>query len=252
MNQIANPKNTTALTQPVDNPFEAYGEAVSQRSIVGKLLKFSKGDYLVGENNDEMEEGTELIANMDELMVGWIRWQDNKPSEQIMGRVAKSFQPPKRHELGDNDKEAWEVDDQGEPRDPWQLSNYLLMKEPGGEELYTFTTASRGGLNAIGELCKAYGKAMRQRPDEFPIVILKVGSYQHSNKAYGRIKYPIFEISGWAAKAEFEQALAAENTTANEEEEGARKAVNETDPPKPASKPRSVAAKKPAAAETRF
>ncbi len=41
---------------------------------------------------------------------------------------------------------------------------------------------------------------MRQHPDEWPIVELGVGSYAHSNKAYGRIKFPTFEIVGWAPK----------------------------------------------------
>jgi hypothetical protein len=78
------------------------------------------------------------------------------------------------------------VDEQGRERDPWQFSNYLILKTPGekgDDALFTFTTSSRGGLNAIGELCKAYGKAMRQRPDELPVIALGVGSYQHSNKA---------------------------------------------------------------------
>jgi hypothetical protein len=98
------------------------------------------------------------------------------------------------------------------------------MKSPDGKDedsLFTFTTSSRGGLNAIGELCKAYGKAMRQRPDEFPIVALKVGSYQHSNKAYGRIKFPILEVVGWAAKSDFAQALGAAGEQAEEQTESA-------------------------------
>ena len=39
------------------NPFEDYGEQASGRSnIVGKLLKFSKGDWLAGQNNDEIAD----------------------------------------------------------------------------------------------------------------------------------------------------------------------------------------------------
>lgn len=214
MNELATQQAGTALANPGGNYFQSYGDQVSQKSIVGKLLKFSKGDYLVGENNEEVEEGTQYIANMDELMVGWIRWEDNKPTDQIMGKVSEGYQPAKRNTLGDDDKTKWEVDEQGRERDPWQFSNYLILKTPGeaGEDsLFTFTTSSRGGLNAIGELCKAYGKAMRQRPEEFPIISLGVGSYQHSNKAFGRIKFPIFEVKDWAAKSEFAEALAGDD-----------------------------------------
>jgi hypothetical protein len=209
MNELAT-QQSREVGQVNGNFFQSYGDQVSQKSIVGKLLKFSKGDFLVGEDNDEVAEGTQYVANMDELMVGWIKWSDSKPEEQIMGRVSEGYQAPKRSSLGDDDKSRWEVDEQGRERDPWQFSNYLILKTPGENDednLFTFTTSSRGGLNAIGELCKAYGKAMRQRPDEFPIIALKVGSYQHSNKAYGRIKFPIFEVVGWAGKAEFAEAL---------------------------------------------
>lgn len=215
MNQIAE-RSSTAVGAVGANPFQSYGDQVSQRSIVGKLLKFSKGDYLLGEDDEEVEEGTKLVANMDELMVGWIRWEESKPTDQIMGRVAEGYQAPRRNELGDDDKSRWEVDDQGRERDPWQFSNYLILKAEEGDELFTFATSSRGGLNAIGELCKTYGKAMRQRPEEYPVVSLKVGSYQHSNKAYGRIKFPIFEVVGWAAKADFAQALNNESADADE------------------------------------
>lgn len=219
MNDLATQQAGTAIVNPGGNFFQSYGDQVSQRSIVGKLLKFSKGDFLMGEDNEEIEEGTQLVANMDELMVGWIRWADSKPTDQIMGRVSDGYQPQRRNELGDNDKTQWEIDEQGRERDPWQFSNYLIMKKPGesgDDALFTFTTSSRGGLNAIGELCKTYGKEMRQRPDEFPIVALEVGSYQHSNKAYGRIKYPIFKVVGWTAKGEFAEALASEDDAAPE------------------------------------
>lgn len=224
MNDLATQQAGTSIVNPGGNFFQSYGDQVSQKSIVGKLLKFSKGDYLVGEDNEEIEEGTQFVANMDELMVGWIRWADSKPTDQIMGRVSEGYQPPKRNTLGDDDKSHWEEDEQGRERDPWQFSNYLIMKSPDGKDedsLFTFTTSSRGGLNAIGELCKAYGKAMRQRPDEFPIVALKVGSYQHSNKAYGRIKFPIFEVVGWAAKSDFAEALSDSSTATDEPAESA-------------------------------
>ena len=204
-------RNSTEVGAVQRNVFTQYGEQASQRNIVGRLLKFSKGDYLVGEHNAEMPRGTELVANMDELMIGWIKWEDNKPVEQIMGRLTDEYQPPKRKELGDHDETQWELDDKNEPRDPWQFSNYLIMKTPGEDDpeeaLFTFTASSKGGIGAIGELCKAYGKAMRLRPDQFPVVKLSVGSYAHSNKQFGRIKFPIFEIVGWMPKAEFNEVL---------------------------------------------
>lgn len=206
MNDVALNGNGGAVSANTTNYFESYGDQVSQKSIVGTLLKFSKGDWLAGESNEEVKPGTQLIANMDELLVGWVRWEGGKPSDQIMGQVAKGYQAPKRNTLGDDDEADWERDDNGKPRDPWQFTNYLILKEPGTEGddgMFTFATSSRGGLNAIGELCKLFGRTVKMKPGKYPIVALKVDSYMHPNKAYGRIKVPVLDVIGWAPQSEF-------------------------------------------------
>jgi len=164
------------------NPFEAYGNATVNNHIVGQLLKFSKGDYLAGQEGTEIPPGTKLAAIMDQLMVGWIKWRDATPVEHVMGLVSNGYVPPKRAELDDNDEDSWDTNDDGYPRDPWQFSNYLVVVEPKEKTPYTFTTSSKGGLGASGELCKFYGKAMRERPEEYPIIELGVGSYVARDK----------------------------------------------------------------------
>lgn len=251
MNEIAN-RSSTELSSTSKNAFEQYSEAVNQNRIVGDLLKFSKGEWSAGQYGEEIEEGAELVANMDELMVGWIKWEDNKPTDMIMGRVAEGYVPPKRDSLGDQDKDRWETDDHGDPRDPWQLTNYLILKEPDTDKLYTFATSSKGGMGAIGKLCGSFGKHMRQKPDELPIIALNVGSYKHSNKAYGKIYFPELDIVSWRDKAEFAAALASE-AAAND-------ASSQGEEDEPAAKPAAAAptakasgrGKSAPAAETRF
>jgi hypothetical protein len=193
-------KPANAVSTTGSNPWLDYGEAVGASNIVGDLLKFSKGDFLAGQDSREIAMGTRLIANMDTLEVGWIKWEDNRPAERRMGLFAEGFRAVKRSELGDDDRELWETYDDGSAKDPWQFSNQLIFASPDDGEVFTFATSSRGGLGAIGELCKAYGQGMRQHPDEWPIVKLDVGSYAHRNKNFGRIKFPIFEVVGWAPK----------------------------------------------------
>lgn len=182
--------------------YEAFGNSVTNRNIVGTLLKFNKGDWLIGEDAEELPRGTILIANMPSLQRGWIRWQDNKPDQHIMGPIdgpEGSFTPPRRSELGDLDKDQWEEDQNGNPRDPWQESFYLQFFKEGTdpedeENIYTFAASSAGTRGAIGELAKAYGKNRRMHPTLLPKVALEVDSYQHRNKEYGRIKVPVFKI----------------------------------------------------------
>jgi hypothetical protein len=231
MNQIAERHSTDVALQN-KNAFEAYADAATQNRIVGDLLKFSKGEYLSGQDGKEVEEGTELVANMDEFMIGWVRWEGGKPTDMRMGRIDEGFVPPARRELGDTDENEWEIDETSkEPRDPWQMTNYLIMKDPSGEQLFTFATSSKGGIGAVAKMAGAYGKAMRQRPDEFPIVALNVDSYRHPNKAYGKIFTPKLDIVGWVKKSVFDGVLEA----AAEEAEAERKAAAELDEKKEGS-----------------
>lgn len=199
------------------NVFEMYAEAANGNRIIGDFLKFSKGDWLFGRNADEMDRGTRLVANVAELKVGWQRWEGGKPTDTVMGRVMDAFVPPVRASLGDMDKDHWEVDQStGQPRDPWQLTNTLILKAEKGDDLYTFSTSSKGGIGAIAKVAGEFGKHMRSRPSELPIVALEVDSYAHPNKALGRIKTPVFKLVGWADKSAFDDALAADAAAAEE------------------------------------
>jgi len=213
----SNNKTTALTTVGDDDAFAAYANAVAPRNIIGTLLKFSKGDYLAGEEGAPVQAGTLFTANVGELLVGWVRWSASKPTDHLMLRVADNKPLPKRADLGDLDQTAWELDGAGTPRDPWQFTNYLpLLNETG--ELFTFVTSSRGGIGAIGELCHRYSRHHRRHPDVLPIVALEVDSYQHKVKDYGRIKFPKFTPMGWAPKSKFEEALIAAGFTVSESE----------------------------------
>jgi hypothetical protein len=210
-------ENTALAVIGDDDPFADYANAVAPRNIVGTLLKFSKGDYLAGEEGAPVPTGTIVTANVAELLVGWVRWFDNKPTHHIMLRVAEGKPLPKRAELGDSEQDKWEKDNHGEPRDPWQFTNYLPLLGENGE-LFTFVTASRGGIGAIGELCRRYSQHRKRHPDVLPMIALNIDSYQHKVKEYGRIKIPRFTPMGWESKSKFDSALAAAGFAVSEDE----------------------------------
>ena len=115
-----------------------------------------------------------------------------------MGAIGEGFAPPKRNELGDTDQSLWERYDDDRPRDPWQFSNYVVLVNVDTSDLFTFTTSSRGGLNAIGELSKVYGKRIRQTPDELPLVELGCGSCRGQQPKLRRDPLPRLQGRGLA------------------------------------------------------
>ena len=206
---LAETQNTAVALPGTVDVFEAYANAVAPQNILGSLMKFSKGDYIAGETGEPIKIGTTVTANLDEMLVGWIKWKEGKPTEQRMVRISDGAKPARRDELGDEDPTNWEIDaNNGQPKDPWQFTNYLPLMTADGT-LLTFTTSSRGGLGAVGDLARRYGRHRHKHADVHPIVALDVNSYQHNNKAYGRIKVPQLTPMGWEPKSKFNEALAA-------------------------------------------
>jgi hypothetical protein len=232
---------TNEVATATANFYEKYGEAATARNITGLLLRFNKfGEYRAGQDDQEIPRGTVLVAYMSTLAVGYVRWEDARPAEiiMIMGPVGEGFVPPRREELGYTDQSKWETFDDGRAKDPWALSNSLVLLDLETNEFYTFNSSSKGGLSAIGELSKVYGKHIRQKPDEMPIIELDVGSYQHSNRAFGEIRFPVFKVTSWISASKLPPI---DGTTSNEPETAAPAAIA---PPPPAPpKQKTTAAK---------
>jgi hypothetical protein len=158
---------------------------------IGKLLKFAKGHYETGD--DEIKLGTELIAHVDQIAHGWVKFVDGKLVDQHIVKIADRRPLPERDGLGDLDQSKWEPDAKGERRDCWVLQWYLPLSDMANCDLLTFITASHGGVSAIGKLCSIYGRRGGTGP--LPVIELGVRSYKH--KTYGRIETPEFSVVGW-------------------------------------------------------
>jgi hypothetical protein len=200
MNKLIKRDSTAIVSNVVRDPFEIYADSIRPGYIVGKLLKFSKGDYLLGEGAELVAQGTVVVAAMNQLLTGWIRWESAMPTEHRMVLVASGQIPSRRDDLGYLDQSKWETDNDGKPRDPWQYSAYLPVLSEAGD-LWTFSTSSTGGHGAIGIL---------------PRISLKGDSYLHRDRSRGRIKTPLFELAGWEAKDRIVKALAEAGLTMDE------------------------------------
>lgn len=184
------------------NPFEEYGDEGFQSSIVGTRLKFNKGEWLAGKEEEAVALGTRLVAAMQWLQVGWVKWWEGQPVKTILGLKGekmpdgtwKKFIPPDRSTLGDLDKEDWE-ELNGQKRDPWQRCDYLLLADPNTGDIYTFMPSSKGGRDAVIDLSKIYGTNIRIEPNAIPVVALKSESYKH--KEFGKVYKPVLELVEW-------------------------------------------------------
>lgn len=195
--------NTLQTTSTARNPFLAYAEAMTPRRLDGTLLRFIKGDFALKEGK-ALPIGTKLVAIMNTLTIGWVKWMGGKPVDYRMGLVIDGFTPPRRADLDDYEGDNWEKDGDGDPRDPWQFVNTVVFTEPATRAMYTFSAPSRGAIGAIGELCKAHAKAPAA---SYPLISLESGSYQHPDRTIGRVKFPIFRVLEFVAAAPYDDTL---------------------------------------------
>ena len=123
--QALQKQKVTTPTVQYDNPWlEAAAEAGSE---FGKILKFAKGEWQIGE--DAVPGGTEYIAYIDEAARGQMKFEDHTVTDRRIVKM-RDGKPPARESLGDNDPSQWEVDETtGKPRDPWVMQ-WLLPMSP--------------------------------------------------------------------------------------------------------------------------
>lgn len=195
---VAKTENRAVAQQGARNAYQEFADEVKQSGIEGSLLRFTKqGDWIAGQEEEELELGTELIMGLNTLKRGWQKWQDNKPVDARMGLVSEGYRPVNRDELGDMDEDEWEDDDtnKGQKRDPWQKTMVCLLKDPKSGDVYTYATSSKSGITALGEAAAVYGNRLQdgEDPEAMPIVQLQNSFYKH--KTYGKIMIPVFEFT---------------------------------------------------------
>jgi hypothetical protein len=190
MSDTSDKQNKTLPAARYDNPWlEVAAEGSNE---LGRLLKFVKGRWETGD--DAVPEGAEYVAHIDQLVRGWIKFEEGKVVDRVIGKIADGFKPPQREELSDNDPANWqETDDGGRPRDPWVQQWFLPLIGIETGEVVTFVTSSKGGIGTVADLCRVYGH--KKRDGLLPIVALRTRSYKH--KQYGRIETPDLAIVGW-------------------------------------------------------
>ena len=190
--------NDAPTTEFAGDPYQSYGAAATAGNM--PFLKFDRGRFKYGLDNDELPLGTRLVPNMGEVQIGYLRWQNGEVVDEAMMRLANGFKPASREDLGDTDPSTWEKDPQGNPIDPWSFTNTVPFKEPTAGAEYIFTTSSKGGIHAVGKLCKQFGEGRLENEDKLPIVEIGSNSYRH--KIYGEVPFPTFRIVDWRSESE--------------------------------------------------
>jgi hypothetical protein len=180
------------------NPFVAFAVAEGADGVPcrfdGKSGVWKSG---LGDDAATIPSGTQLVAQMEFLAFVWNKWVNNKRVDRKVAIVGNWEVPLRRDQLDDHDTSRWELDDESQPRDPWQQSLELGLLDIETGEMLVFATNSVGGKTAIRKLSAAYGRGQKKFPRHNPIVELGASGYQHRIKTRGYIHVPTLAIVGW-------------------------------------------------------
>jgi hypothetical protein len=179
-----------------------YLDEVAPAGIAGRRIKFTKdGVYATTDDGKAVPDGVEFVVLADETQVGWIRFNGAREAPDChMGLLFDGFVMPLRESLGDLDESAWEEGLNGQPQDPWQHQQNLVLQRTDTQELFTFSTSSKTGRKAVGNLLRHYTRMRKTHPDMLPVIKLGKGGFEHSDKRVGFVTTPVLVVVGRAPR----------------------------------------------------
>jgi hypothetical protein len=194
----ASPTTTAVALPDTRDEVQKYLDEIAPAAVVGRLVKFSKdGQFITADDGEPISDVAEFVVLADETLVGWIRFRGpGEPPDRRMGLLYGGFKMPPRDTLGDDDQSAWDNGLNGLPEDPWKHQIYIVLQNVESGELYTYIASSQTARRSVGHLLRHYDRLRRTHPDEYPIVRLKAGGFQHRDERVGWVPTPAFAAVG--------------------------------------------------------
>lgn len=198
------PRPTTNVPAAPDtrSSIERYVDEVAPPGIAGHLTKFTKeGEFRTKDTDETIGENEDFICLADQTLIGWQRF--NGPGEmptRDMGLLYENFVLRDKDTLPDRDSSKWELGLDGTPQDPWKSTQYLVLQKVSTGEIYTFSTDSQTGRNAVGQLLRHFNRMEKRRANEYPVVRLKKAGFEHRDPRVGWVNKPAFVVVGKTPK----------------------------------------------------
>jgi hypothetical protein len=203
----ARSSSTTTVAAPVDmDAVERHLDKVSPQGIAGHLLKLTQnGEFRTKDTDEKIERAVEFVCLANETFVGWQKFNGpGEPPDRIMGLLYGGFNLPAKDTLPDRDEALWLPGLSGTPEDPWKYTMCAVLRKVENNELYTFSTDSRSGCQAVTALLRHFNQMEKRGESAFPVVRLEA-ILKDRVKVPGTYHVPMFVIVGRSPKESFEK-----------------------------------------------
>jgi hypothetical protein len=186
-------------------------------------FKGASGDFLYGQDEDEMPYGSQFAADIENSEWVWSFWWEGEVLETVNVRVSKDplayeNEPDRLPAEYDGDMSLEEIraeqaDRKSNFMDGWSCQAVLNMRLIGGAALeqenelefgeeFTIKLNQGVSLNAFRTLLGSFGRMFKFKQGLVPVVDLSARSYVSKNKAVGKRYTPVLKIADWKSEEE--------------------------------------------------
>ena len=204
-------RSKNAVTVPAGaDPFAAGTENLPGTSTYMKF-KGASGQFLAGQDEDEIEHGTEFAADIFNSQWIWTFWWDGKVVETVdvllrEDPMAYENMPDFLPDDDDIDMTYEDIiqaqkDDPANFRDGWSVQASLgLRPVDGSDEEYTLRLGGAVSLRAFHALRRSYGRQYKLKAGLGPNVTLSADQYKSDIPGVGKRYAPVIKITDWASE----------------------------------------------------
>lgn len=153
------------------------------------------GKWIYGQDNYEVEDGSEWAANPMSLQHGYICWkkrpEGSKEKAEKLGEVLvpMTSKKPLKDSLQQYGDSAWQ--------DQVSIDFRCMSGQDEGEQV-VYKPSSVGGLNEIGSFIEAIMKQIDADP-EHPVPVVRLAFDHYPHPTYGKTYTPVLEIVRWVS-----------------------------------------------------
>lgn len=201
-----NPADLATGLQTVGMNLQSSGSAMP----ILRLMK--SGLFVYGQENIEVEEGSEWAVNPYSIEHGWACWNSDPNVSELLGEVLVPFnvRPPAEDDLPDYG-------------DTWQQCVSVVLQCVAGQDKGTnvqYKGTSLGLRNWMKELTLAVSSQAQADPEHVvPVVSLESDYYQH--KKHGQTFFPVLDVLRWISMGGVEASEAGASPAAQDDQSDA-------------------------------
>lgn len=230
MNALVEAQNS-GLAVAGANPFAQAGAGASGTTYV--KFKGVTGQFLSGQDEEELEHGSQFAADVENSQWSWSFWWDGEVLETVDVMLTEDpngwkngpnrlpNDPEGKVDMSLDEIRKEQNDRSNNFMDGWTCQAVLGMRPVDGEdEEYTIKLNQGVALNGFRTLVAQFGKSYKTKAGLTPIIELDANKYKAKAKNVGWRYAPQLKIVDWASEEDLLAMVGEDGGDYDQEPEG--------------------------------